>query len=407
MSSRKQFYILNSLAIIIFVLAWFWLDLELSERAMFFGADSKDYLHVANWMFYGEETMFTATRPLLYPLLMGIPYALFGVTGVFLLHVACWLITINLTFLTVKKWTGNSVVAWGAAVVIVLNLSLIALIFQGLTELVTTALLSILCYHVVSYRGKFNHIRFGQKLLLLLVLLTLVKPSFYYPTLFTLVILLFAYRKQYRLNPKKLIYPVLIVVPILLQMTLVQVRHGSFTVSKIGGLTFTNYYFSQCVQKIEGLEDNQTAIAFSETMNSDQKRDYMLAHKGVFGVQFIENIVLNVKAGPSFLVMEPKQKPPSAYAYMHDYNLLSLLIHLVGSALLALLFLMAFFKRDKQIWIPLFIIGGISSYYIFITGLSFWQGDRLVLPSIALWVPLYAVLFTSVGSRILARLKGN
>lgn len=407
MSSRKHFYILNSLAIITFVLAWFWLDLELSERAMFFGADSKDYLQVANWMFYGDETMFTATRPLLYPLLMGIPYALFGVTGVFLLHVACWLITINLTFLSVKAWTNNQAVAWGAAVVILLNLSLIALVFQGLTELVTTALLSILCHHVVSYRGKFNHLRFGQKLLLLLVLLTLVKPSFYYPTLFTLLILLFAYRKQYRLNPKKLIYPVLIVVPILLQMALVQVRHGSFTVSKIGGLTFTNYYFSQCVQKIEGLGDHQTAIAFSETMNSDQKTDYMLAHKGVFGVQFIENIVLNVKADPSFLVMKSKQSPPSAYGFMRNYNLLSLLVHLAGSALFALLFLMAFFQRNKQVWLPLFIIGGISSYYIFITGLSFWQGDRLVLPSIALWVPLYAVLFTSVGSRILARLKGN
>lgn len=407
MTLRKQLFILNALALMSLSLGCLWLNLELSERAMFFGADSKDYLSVANWMFYGDETVFTSTRPLLYPLLMGIPYSIFGVTGIWILHFGCWLITVNLTFLTVRKWTNHQVVAWIAAGIIVLNLSLISLIFQGLTELVTTALLSILCYHVVSSRDAFGQARFGQKLLFILVLLTLVKPSFYYPTLLCMAVTLFVYRKQYRLTIKKLIYPLLIVVPILLQMTLVHVRHGSFTVSKIGGLTFTNYYFSQCVQKIEELADNQASIAFSETMNSDQKMDYLLTHKGVFVVQFVENIVLNIKADPSFLEIETKKQPQSTYAFMRFYNLLSLFVHILGSAMLVLLFFIAFFKQEKQIWIQLFIIGGISSYYIFITGLSFWQGDRLVLPAIALWVPLYAALFYGFGSKLMMRLKSR
>lgn len=405
MSNKKELVLLNSIAIAGFMICWMWLGFELSDRTMFFGADSQDYLEVANWLYHGEDTVFTSTRPVLFPALIGFMSFFGGVIGIWILHFGCWLLTVNLTFLTVKKWTEKKTVAWIAALIVIANLSFIALTFQGLTEVVTTALLSLLCYHVISNRGQFNHLRFGQKLLLILVLLTLIKPSFYYPTLVCLIFILFAYRKQYRAAPLKILYPILIIVPILLQMTLVQMRHGSFTVSKIGGLTFTNYYFSQCVRNIEAIEDNQESIAFSEALTSDEKQAYILEHKGVFMVQFIENIVLNIKADPSFLDTKWSKQPESGFVFMRAYNGLSLIAHLLGSALFGLFFLISFFKRNKQMWIPLFCIGGLSSYYLFTTGLSFWQGDRLVLPTMALWIPLYAALFTSVATKLLMRLK--
>ena len=210
MTDRKQLLLLNAFAIAAYVLCWIWLGFELSEQAMFFSADSNDYLGVAEWIFNGGETTRTITRPLLYPTLIGIPYLTFGVTGIWVLHLACWLVTINLTFLSVRKWTKNHVAGWIAAAVVIMNLSFIALTFQGLTEVVTTALLSVLCYHVISYSTRFDEARFGEKLLFILVLLTLVKPSFYCPFLLCLVLILFAYRKHYRLAPKKLLYPFLL-----------------------------------------------------------------------------------------------------------------------------------------------------------------------------------------------------
>lgn len=403
MSNQKQLVLLNIIAITFFVFCWIMLGFELSDRAMFLAADANDYLSVANWMFSGGETASTITRPILYPALIGLPFKMFGVAGIWVLHFVCWLITINLTFLSAKKWTNNQLVGWISAGVVMLNLSLISLTFQGLTELVTTALLAWFAFHVISNLHQLDRSRFGVKLLAILVLLTLTKPSFYYPTLFCLGFILFAYRKQYLIEPKKIIYPLLVMLPILLQMSLVHARHGSFTVSKIGGLTFTNYYFSQCVRDIEGIEDTQKSIDFSTKMNSDEKLDYIMDHKVVFAVQFVENIVLNIKSDPAFFDAEFSTQPKAAYVYMRFYNTMSLVLHFFGSTFLVVYFLFAFFKKDRQIWIPLFCIGGISSYYLFTTGLSFWQGDRLVLPSIALWVPLYASLFYMVGLKLRAK----
>lgn len=405
MSDRKQLIILNTVAVASFVFCWIWLGFELSEEAMFTTSDSRSYLEVTKWMFFGDETISTSVRPVLYPTLMGIPYLVFGVIGVWILQFACWLLSVNLTFLSAKKWSNNRTVGWIAATIIILNLSFIALTFHALTEVVATALLSVLCYHVVSYSKRYNQAQFGFKLLLIFVLLTLIKPVFYYPTLLCLILIIFAYRKHYRLSPKKLLFPLLIIVPILLQMIFVQVKHGSFAVSTIAGVTFKNYYFAQCVRGIEKTEDEQSSIQFVNEMNSEERLNYMLDNKGVFVVQFAENLILNIKADPVFLESDFVKKSKTSYSFMQLYNLFSLLVIVIGTILLVLLFLFAFFKRNKEMWIPLFCIGGLSSYYLFTTGLSFWQGDRLVLTSIALWIPLYSVLFYQVGSKLALRFK--
>ena len=405
MTNRKQLVLLNAVAILSFILCWIWLGFELSEEAMFSSNDSGSYLDVAKWILQGEETLATSIRPIFYPILIGIPYLIFGATGIWVLQFACWLITVNLTFLSAKKWSNNPRVGWLATIGIILNLSFIALTFHALTEVVTTALLAVLFYHVVSYSKKYDEVKFGVKLLLIFVALTLVKPAFFYPTIFCFILVLFGYRKSYRVTPKKLIFPLLIIIPILLQMTIVQVRHGSFTVSKIAGVTFEHYYYAQCVRNIEGIEDNQESIAFVDEMSSGERKDYILEHKGVFVAQFAENVILNLKSDPVFLDGEYVDKSDLAFNYMRYYNVFALLVNVLGIALLSILFLRAFFKRDKEVWIPLLCIGGLSSYFLFTTGLSFWQGDRLVLPAIALWMPLFAVLFYRSGTDLLRRIR--
>ncbi|MFK7785498.1 MAG: hypothetical protein AB8B56_10295 [Crocinitomicaceae bacterium] len=354
---KKQLVILNILAVAFFFACWFLLGFELSDPMMFKTADSESYLAVAEWIFGGEETFSTSTRPVLYPALLGGSYFAFGEIGVWLLHFACWLLSINLTFISTQKWSKSPIVAWISAVLILGNLSFISLTFHALTEVVTTALLSVLFYHVVSYWKRYNEVQFGVKLLLIFVLLTLVKPAFFYPTIVCLVLMLFAYRKMYLQAPKRLIYPILVIVPILLQMSIVQSHHGSFKVSKIAGITFKYYYFAQCVRTIEGINE-QESKDFVEPMTSSEQMDYLLDNKGVCVKQFAENVILNMKADPDFLKKEYSKGSDVAFSYMRLYNLFGLCVNLLGGALLSVLFLRAFFKRNREVWVPLLCVGG-------------------------------------------------
>jgi len=400
---RKQLIIFNVLAITFFFSCWLLLGFDLSDAAMFQTPDAQSYLEVSNWIFKGEQTISTSIRPVLYPAILGSAYFIFGHIGVWALQFILWMLTLNITFKTVVNWSGSPKIAWVSAIVLMVNLSLMAHTFQGLTEVLTAALLSLLFYHVVNYSGKYNQPVFGLKLLLIFVSLTLVKPVFFYPTVLCLILTLFAYGKVYLSSLKKLLYLILIIVPILLQMTLVQAKHGSFQVSQIAGITFDNYYFAQCVRGIEGIEDERESKEFVSQMSSDEKMDYLLQNKGTFVKQFAENVVMNLKATSDLLDKQFVNHSRIAFGYMKYYNFLGLLINVLGAILLASLIMVAFFKRKRQEWIPLFIIGGLLNYFLFTTGISFWQGDRLVLPAIALWIPLYAVLFYRLVAIILRK----
>jgi hypothetical protein len=399
---KNQLIILNSIAAVFFFACWYIVGFELSDSMLFKTADSESYLAVAEWMFNGKETISTSTRPVLYPALLGGTYFAFGKMGVWLLQFVCWLLSVNLTFSAVRKWSKNTALSWISAMVIMGNLSFVALTFHALTEVVTTVLLSAVFYHVVSFSKRYHEVQFGVKLLLIFVLLTLVKPVFFYPTVLCLILVLYAYRKTYLSAPKRLVYPVLVILPILLQMFIVQSLHGNFKVSKIAGITFKYYYFAQCVRTIEGMDEEESK-SFVEPMTTDEQMDYLLDHKGFFVKQFAENVVLNMKADPDFLKEGYSKGHGWPIHYMKLYNLFGLLVNVLGGVLLSFIVLKAFFKRNREIWVPLFCIGGLLFYFLFTTGLSFWQGDRLVLPAIALWIPLYSILFFEFVSKLKSR----
>ena len=45
------------------------------------------------------------------------------------------------------------------------------------------------------------------------------------------------------------------------------------------------------------------------------------------------------------------------------------------------------------------ILGFAFYYYMLLTGISFWQGDRLVLPTISLWPIFYALLMNGKSNQ--------
>lgn len=391
MSTKKQLLILILISSAFYFICWTYFGFELSEEMMFSSTDSKGYLDVVNWIFGGNETIYTAKRPLLFPLIIGLPYQLFGVAGIWILHFCCWLLTISFTFSGLKKWTNNSTIAWIASSILILNISLIALTFQGITEIVSTALLSLFFYHIARGKKNESKTRFGNIAVLILVLLTLVKPLFYYPTLIGITILLIVNFKVYIKNFKSIIYPVIIVLPLLFQMTFMKVNHGTFAVSTIGKETFNNYFFAKTVRDIEGLDEEESQ-EFVHELSRQQQKDYLMQNKGMFIKEFFQNIEFNIKGEPMYLTSDFAPKSILGFEFMAAYNRTTFPLHILGLLLLIITSIVLYIRKEYSLMFQIVFIGGLSTYYIITSGISFWQGDRLVLPSIALWAPLYVFL---------------
>mgnify|MGYP000710383924 CR=1 FL=1 len=397
--SRKELIIINVICILAYALFWWALEFELSKEVVLSSNDSNSYLAVTDWIFGGEVTGHTGKRPILFPLLMGLPYKLFGLSGIWFLQFLFWLVGINLCVHAITKWTNNKIYGWIVLTILLSNLSLMAMTFHALTEVPTFFFLSVLLYFIVYKIDKFKTIYFIHGVLLILVLLTLIKGAFYYLVLLCIAILVLFYGRQYLKTPRSLFFFGLILLPLLGQMTLVKSLHGEFVVSTIGSDTFKNYYFARAVTEIEG-RDRAEVLAEVENLNSNEIQSYILDHKRGFYNQFTRNIRENVTGESVYLDLGKATRSPKAGSYMHSMNELSYYIHWFG--LLAILWSLIISFRAKNFLavFQIVLLSSLTYYYILTTGLSFWQGDRLVLPIIAIWSTLYVAMIASLIRKI-------
>jgi len=394
-TNKREFLLLNAIALLVYTFFCLLHNFPLSENLMFSSTDSKGYFEVSQWILWGEETNYLSKRPLLYPFLIGVPQLLFGAAGVWLFQVGCWFLLINSVFFGVRKWTQNTIAAWISAGILLLNFTLVAMTLHALTEVVTATLLGCLFYFVARHRQERKSLYFIQGVVLYLMALTLVKPLFYYPLLIILLLAPICYFRLYKRNVFAILKLGLIIVPLILQMSLVWSTSGKFKVSTIGEETFISYYFAQTVRQIEGLDEAES-IAFSKKLSNVERKRYMKNHDSDFTHRFFENIDLNIKAEPVFL--EPKKKSDSnlLYDFMTHYNRGTFLIHLIGLLLMIVCLFVFWRQKDFENLVVLILVGGLSTNFICTSGISFWQGDRLVVPAIALWAALYPGLFFSL-----------
>jgi hypothetical protein len=176
-------------------------------------------------------------------------------------------------------------------------------------------------------------------------------------------------------------------------MSLVKVKYGAFKVSIIGKDTFNNYYFAKTVREIDGLEIDES-IVFANALASSERISYMQDNAAVFVHQFFENIELNIKGEPVYLDIGIKDNSAALFEFMSHYNRGTFLFHILGllSSLITIVF--TWRKKKYDTLVPILFLSGLSTYFIVTSGISFWQGDRLVVPAIALWAPLYMSLLS-------------
>ena len=389
--SHYHLLLLNIISIVFYAIIFFNLKVTIASDIMFSTPDAGTYKNVADWLMFGIETESVSTRPILYPLIILITTYIGGVYGLWFLQFVFWLVSINLTYQIIKQITQSNLYSYIGALFLMSNLSLIALTLHGLTEITTVFLLSVLIFYIAKKKEDYSSIYFFQICVFILVLLTVVKPTFTIPLLILLLIVFpIFYLRKYLKNPVKFLKLSLILLPLIIQLSIIKTKYGEVKVSLIGSNTLREYIIPQGIEKIEEISFEEAKIK-SRAFNQKEQFDYLSSHIVTYTGLFFTNIRDNLKGSPTFLLYPKGYEHKQMAKFETKYNRVFLVLNILFTALIISLLILLFKNRDISSFVFLFSSFSLLQYYIFVTGISFWQGDRLTLPAIAICACIFPI----------------
>lgn len=370
---------------------------------MFSTFDSKTYQEVADWFINGKVTKSLSIRPILYPLLLLIFGKTFGVFGIWFLNLIFWFLGINFIFMSLRKLTKNIILSSFGVIIVIGNISLIALTFHAITELMIFCFLSAFIYFIVKNIERWKEIYFIHGFLFILILLSITKPVFIIPFLICLLALPF-YWRQYFKNKVNILKLILILIPLIIQLSIMKLNFGLFTVSKISHITLNAYFIAQGIQEIEGLELYDARIK-AMNFSSSQRRKYLIKHYRVFKNNYIKNLENNIYAEATYLKFPEQLNNKYLADKMYKTNEAYLYWHKRFLWLMLLAFAICIIRKNYWKALILILLSLFCAYYLLTSAISFWQGDRLVLPAIALWSVLYVFIVYIIFEGLLISIK--
>jgi hypothetical protein len=356
------------------------------ESLAYSSPDSLTYQAVADWL-YGRSAEAGAlkARPFLYPLLLG---ALRLATGrawlLWLFQFGCWLAAANLLAVGVYRATRRRL--WQAAfAVFVLNLSLITLTFHALTETLALLLTSLLVCHLAGGARVGREGRFFFVQLLLLSCLTVVKPTYQLPLLFTALYGLVKFVRR----PAVLARLPLALTPVAIQLILMKAAHGFFALSTISMDTVRSYYLPRAhLHRLRQPFNDETVLqarGVFQDFSPSQTLNYLAEHVPSAALVYWQSLKENVLAS-SLLAA---RQSALLYYVTEAVNAYFFGLHCFFLPLAA--YLLA--RGRGKAWLILFPLAFVALGFL-ATGISYWQGDRLVAPLLPMWVFLYAYVLS-------------
>jgi hypothetical protein len=385
--SFRTLLLLNGMWLLIYFIVFAVLPQPVSDSVLFSAPDAQQYLSTSTEFYDFSQTGASDVRPFLYPLLIRIVHGAGGAWALWFVQLLCWLGSANFIFLALQRATQKNMFAVAGSLVYALNLSAIVITLHGLTETVTIFLLSGLLY-VIAARDPQQPLRTMHRVLFLLVLLTTVKPLFYIPLLLVLAVLPFVALRYYRQQPRRLLILVVLLLPLVYQLTLMKVKYNTVTVSHITDKTVRNYLLTQGLQQTGGGTWDE-AMAKAQAMPPDSVRMHLLSHKKMYASLMYENLHGNIASNATYLLFPAQYEHPFFATCMKNMNTVYYYLHL----LFVLPWLLALYlsrrSRNRDAWLLLAVAGLLNFYILGTSAISFWQGDRLVLPAL----PVFAVLY--------------
>ncbi len=365
------------------------LNLPVDSEYMYSTPDAQSYEAVALW-WYGIPTQATSIRPLLYPMINVIGWTIAGFKGVWSLQILFWIGAGNFLFLAVRNYSRNTFVSFIAATVYALNLSLVAATLHALTEVTTAFLLSILIWLASKHPGKFTDTKFHAKILFVVALLVVTKPLFYPLFLIELCIALVIFIRK-KVNITQIGFLLLASLPVMLQLSFMKYKHDEFTISKISDITYHQYLVTDTYAELIGGKRNEVDdFVFSWTPH--EVDSFTKEHRMEIFLMFAKNIGKNLVTGSPFLTKPIMRENKEWSPYTRSYNWVARNWHNLFLWLVPA-FVLLYMRRRQNHWMLPLLASFVLTWYIFVTsGISGWQGDRLILCALPLWIFCYTTL---------------
>lgn len=363
-------------------------DASFSNEVLYSSPDSHSYVAVSEWIGSGIKTERLVRRPVFYPTIIFLSKQIFGSAGIWIVQFLLWLTSVLLTFGSVRKITGRSSYAWMGLILITSNAGLIAFTWHALTEVTTVAILSLLVFLLACNVSKEKLATNPCRCTFLLSLLSITKPVFVPAALLSI---LPAGRKFLIKNTKKvstLLVLLFCVSPLIIQVLIFHHNFGRFRVSEIGSITFQRYILAQSFADANGVTLKKAREQVKSFTNED-KITFAFNHSRQMLNNFFTNVKENISGDSIHVIYPRKDKTNIAYRYMRFVNRTSFHIHTIF--IMTNLILIIFCVKNNRFAEAQFLsFLSCLQWYIFLSsGISFWQGDRLTLPAIAIWSVTY------------------
>lgn len=381
--SRVLLLAFNALALAVFFFVAFrynHLHPDNIGRLMFSTPDTWQYRDIANWLFGKLQPVppSTAIRPLLYPLFLGSigwvaqdPYVFWAVQ--FLL----WVATINLTALAVFRFTNRAWLAIIAFCVMMLNVSTIVYTFYALTETLVLFWWSLWLFIFSGADVRNLKPREAFWLLAILSLLTVTKPI-YQLHLFAFLAYVLITGIRHR---QTILFASLAVLPVLFQIIFNANLNGIVGVSNISEYTLKWYLLPQvfALRAEIALPDARNAVKDYDALRSAV---YLLQEPVSTAHAYLQNLIENLTGACEVLAFYPKP-----YLFTRLTSIAYLIAQIIFLPVIGRVF-----SRKEPLARAIQWLYFFSCLVIFTSGISFNEGDRLVLGAVPLWVAIYSSL---------------
>ncbi len=388
---NKEFYLLNACLITLLLLIVLFSPLRPTDEILLYTSDAQTYLGAGEEVFSLNKQGFSWTRPYLYSSFLYWGYQIGGSKLIVIAQSFFWLLTANFIYYGVRFISNKKWIQIVAVSLFAINLSLISYIFHGLTEVLSTLLLSIFVYITLKAKTKQFDAYYFVLSTIIFALLTVIKPLFYYPFLVFSIVTIFFHLKTI-LKTKKLVILLLSAFLIIgTQFFIMYKKYDVIKISAISGLTFDNYILAQGIRKLNDIDDIELSQELARNLSSQEKKKLIFENKSTFLNLYLTNLKDNITGYGTNIILPAKFDVKTYVTFGSEYNKILYVCFLILLPIYIIFcFIDIFLRKIKHLE---FIFIGLLFYYIvFSSGISFFQADRLVLFAIPLWIILYIIL---------------
>jgi len=298
-----------------------------------------------------------------------------------------WLGSLNFILMSIRHLTYQKLHLVLSFIIFVSSISIIVLTFRAITESMGIFLISLWVYLFIKF--KLDNISHTQIFLLtfILSLLTILKPIFQIQLAIYLIYIAYHHYRK----PKTIAIVIIAISPVLLQLLFMAEFHGVLSLSKIGDITFKRYLAAK-VYAISQYNSVQNQYIY-EARNWTHDKSYFdilkffIQHPRPTAIAFSQNVITEN-------LLAASQYAGSLNGITQTLNTIYFCLHFLFFP--TTLYVIFHSPQDTKLKISYLYL-----WFIFIvlsSGISFWVGDRLWIPTLPLWLIVYVWVYSHIVS---------